>query len=165
MLRVRESIQLKSPREIAAMRERMQQEIGAESKQRLNIKQGAGGLVDVEFVAQYLELLHAAEAPDVLSQSTREALVRLAENGFLEAADADTLGSALKLWQSVQGMLRLTLDGGPRAGDDESMPEALKRALARTTGEPDFKRLVLRIEETARAVKALYGRIVGPDNP
>ncbi len=42
--------------EIVQMRKRMESEIGAEDKWRLNLKQGRGGLVDVEFVAQMMAL-------------------------------------------------------------------------------------------------------------
>ena len=44
-----------------------------------------GGLVDIEFIAQYLQLLHAHAHPDVLSPNTRDALVRLCEAGVLAA--------------------------------------------------------------------------------
>ena len=49
--------------EIAAMRVRMEREIGAETTHRLNLKQGRGGLVDVEFITQMMALRHGHAYP------------------------------------------------------------------------------------------------------
>jgi glutamate-ammonia-ligase adenylyltransferase len=49
--------------EIAAMRSRMEHEIGVENAERLNLKQGRGGLVDVEFIAQMMALRHGGRHP------------------------------------------------------------------------------------------------------
>ena len=42
----------------------MEDEVGRESEAAYNIKQGAGGLVDIEFLVQYLQLLHGKQAPE-----------------------------------------------------------------------------------------------------
>jgi glutamate-ammonia-ligase adenylyltransferase len=139
------------------MRERIEREHPAASP--WDVKYLRGGLVDIEFIAQYLQLRHAADVPEVVHASTRRALRALADHALLDAADADVLSSALKLWQEVQGMLRLTVDGAHQV--DAEMPQALKQALARTTGEADFSRLTVRMQDTARAVQEIYGRIIG----
>ncbi|MCD6075509.1 MAG: glutamine-synthetase adenylyltransferase, partial [Rhodospirillales bacterium] len=76
------------------------------------------------------------------------------------SADADTLIGALRLWQAVQSMLRLSLDGDANLADGGALPEALKQALARAASEPDFVRLTLRMDETAKAAHAIFQRIV-----
>ena len=48
-----------------------------------DIKHRRGGLVDIEFLAQYLMLRHGAEHPDILSQNTSDALSRLTAAGLL----------------------------------------------------------------------------------
>ena len=70
--------------EIAAMRHRMEMEIGAEDKTRLNIKQGHGGLVDVEFLAQMMALAHGHRHPELRVRDT----IGLAR-GARRAATAD----------------------------------------------------------------------------
>src|SRR5207245_8940404 len=74
-------------RELLAMRERMEREIAAESGGRYNSKLGRGGLVDVEFAVQFLQLVHGAEHPTVRSASTPQALSELLEAGLLAPQD------------------------------------------------------------------------------
>ena len=50
-----------------------------------------GGLIDVEFIAQFLQLVHAADEPAILSQNTVEALRNLISAGFLEPDDGKAL--------------------------------------------------------------------------
>ena len=61
-------------KEIAQMRKRMELEIGVEGKTRLNLKQGRGGLVDVEFVAQMMALAHGHQHPALRKRATRDLL-------------------------------------------------------------------------------------------
>lgn len=144
--------------DVADMRRRIAREHKAASA--WDVKYIAGGVVDIEFVAQYLQLLNAHCSPEILSTSTREALARLCRVGALDSADADTLTNALRLWQAMQSMLRLSLDRDANLADADAMPEALKQALARAASEPDFQRLVVRMGETAAAAHAIFERIV-----
>ena len=146
---------------VADMRARIEREHHAGSP--WEVKYLRGGLIDIEFVAQYLQLRHAHASPCILRTSTREALAELCTAGHLAPDPADVLTNALQLWQAIQSMLRLTLDGDTGLGDGTALPEALKRALARATSEPDFIRLKLRMEETARNAYAIFQNIV--ENP
>ena len=96
--------------EIAAMRERMEREIGVETKHRLNLKQGRGGLVDVEFIAQMMALrhghLHAA-----LRQRATGALIRaIAEAGLMNARAAEELESDYCFMLRLEDRLRIETD-------------------------------------------------------
>src|SRR5690606_842475 len=62
--------------DVAEMRGRMERERSARSE--WDLKLAPGGFVDVEFIAQALQLAYAAQAPDALSPNTGEALERLA---------------------------------------------------------------------------------------
>src|SRR5690606_6888236 len=75
--------------EVADMRRRISKEHPA--KTIWSVKYAAGGLIDLDFLAQYLQLRHGAEQPQVLSTSTQQAFVRLAEAGILEANRAARL--------------------------------------------------------------------------
>lgn len=94
-----------------------------------DVKHRPGGLMEVEFIAQVLQLCHAAARPDVLSPNTCTALARLREAGLLATDDADALIRADRVWRTVQGMLRLTI--GRNAGPVLPAPAyaALDRAL------------------------------------
>ena len=52
-----------------------------------DIKRARGGLVEIEFIAQALQILHAAENPAILDQNTLGALSRLADAGLLAPSD------------------------------------------------------------------------------
>jgi glutamate-ammonia-ligase adenylyltransferase len=144
--------------DVADMRQRIEREFKAKS--RWEVKYLRGGLVDIDFIAQYLQLRHGHDRPEVLRQGTVEALNALARAQVLAAPEADQLLAGFKLWQAVQGLLRLAIAGRFEPEDDAAVPEALRGALLRATGEPDFRRLTLRMDETARAVHMIYQRII-----
>ncbi len=123
-----------------------------------DVKHLPGGLVDIEFIAQYLQLRQAEAHPGVLSPNTGDALDRLAATGLLDEGAAEELGQALALWRRVQGMLRLTVEG---AFVEESAPEGLRAALVRYTGSPGFEALKRRMAASAERAAADYGAIVG----
>ena len=75
--------------EVADMRARLAEELQTQSI--WDAKHVRGGLVDIEFIAQYLQLRHAHAVPEVLSPNTREALSRLRAAGVLAPDAADDL--------------------------------------------------------------------------
>ena len=118
-----------------AMRMRMLRELPPEGP--WDVKPRAGGQIEVEFIAQVLQLLHAGERPEVLHPTTREALRRLEDAGVLRAADAALLIEADHVWRTVQGMLRITVGRDAR----EDLPEASARPLLRALSVPDLPSL------------------------
>src|SRR5439155_11522900 len=70
-------------KEIGEVRTRMEVELGKETPGRWHVKLGRGGLVDVEFLAQALQLVHGADHPEVRRASTAAALRGLACAGAL----------------------------------------------------------------------------------
>ena len=88
--------------EIRSMRMAMQKDCSD-----ANLKRGAGGTVDVEFIVQALQLRHAKADPSVLVPGTREAIGRLKSLGLLEASTADRLDQGYQLLRSVEARLRL----------------------------------------------------------
>jgi glutamate-ammonia-ligase adenylyltransferase len=96
--------------EIAAMRHRMEMEIGAEDKTRLNIKQGHGGLVDVEFLAQMMALSHGHQHPELRVRNTIELLEALARFHLLPASDASVLEDDYRFLSRLENRLRIESD-------------------------------------------------------
>ncbi|HSR55678.1 MAG TPA: glutamine-synthetase adenylyltransferase, partial [Alphaproteobacteria bacterium] len=126
-----------------------------------DVKYLAGGLVDVEFIAQYLQLKHAHEDASVLDTNTNRALDKLAEAGLLQPEVAKMLGTAGKLWRTIQGMLRFTVEG---PFDEEAATVGLKDALVRAAESEDFDALKRTMEETAEEVRAAFKDLIGdPD--
>jgi glutamate-ammonia-ligase adenylyltransferase len=128
-----------------------------------NIKQVAGGLVDVEFIAQTLMLAHAREDPTVLSTNTAVALHHLAERGFLPLADADILIPAIRLYQALTQVLRIAAD---EDFDPEKAPPGLIDLLVRTAELPDFATLQATLRDVQREVRQCFERLIGkPGKP
>ncbi|MFQ5785027.1 MAG: bifunctional [glutamine synthetase] adenylyltransferase/[glutamine synthetase]-adenylyl-L-tyrosine phosphorylase [Alphaproteobacteria bacterium] len=141
--------------EVADMRRRMESEHHSDNPWRT--KYVRGGLVDLEFIAAYLQLAHASRHPEVLSPRTIEAFTRLAEAGILAGKDADVLIAATRLMRRVRGMLRLTI-GGDRV--ETGAPEALRALLARSGEVDDFNALRDKLLAAQERVRVLYARLI-----
>jgi glutamate-ammonia-ligase adenylyltransferase len=96
--------------EIRRMRERMEAELGKEATRGKNPKAGRGGLVDVEFAAQFLQLAHGHAHPSVRTGSTPVALVRLRQAGLLREADFEALSRGYEFLRRVELRLRIVHD-------------------------------------------------------
>ena len=96
--------------EIAAMRERMEHEIGAETKHRLNLKQGRGGLVDVEFLTQMMVLRHGHAHPALRQRGTVALIRALAESKLMDANTATDLESDYRFLLRLEDRLRIESD-------------------------------------------------------
>ena len=147
-------------RDVADMRARIDKEHGTDDIWA--VKYLRGGLIDIEFVAQYLQLLHAPASPGVLSPNTGTALRRLQEAGVLDPGDAGTLIAALTLWQRIQAYLRLTVDGKfDPAEASESLLAGLCRAASPEGGDAlDLPTLERMMHDRAAAAYAVFQAIV-----
>ena len=133
----------------------MRRAIGEEKGERdiWDLKYAAGGLVDIEFAAQYLQLVHAAERPEILSVSTLQVIENALKLGLLPAATADVLRTAGRLYQDLTQILRLCVSEKftpTAAGDD------LLRMLARAGDAPDFSALEARVRDTELDVREIF---------
>jgi len=126
--------------------------------ERWNLKYVAGGLIDLEFIAQYLQLVHAHEKPEILDTSTARTLDKAARLGLLAADDADVLRPAVRLYQNLTQILRLCL-AGPL--DPKSAGSGLLSLLTRAADVPDFATLEAHLAETQTRVRASFVRILG----
>ena len=122
-----------------------------------DLKQVRGGLVDLEFMAQHLQLVNAAEHPEVLDQNTLAAYRKLAAAGLLTAGDADRLIAATRLIHNLTQILRLCLE---EPFDPATAPSGLKALLARAGDAPDFATLEGALRETLAGVAARFSELV-----
>jgi len=143
-------------RDAAAMRTRMLRDLPPDGP--WDVKARPGGQIEVEFISQTLQLLHASDLPGALSPTTREALARLADAGVLPAEDAALLIRADHTWRTVQGMLRITV--GREAG--EVLPEASALPLLWALRAKDLPSLRTDLDRLAEAVRASFVRLIGP---
>ena len=103
----------RDPAAVAADVVEMRQAIAKEKGEsvRWDLKYAAGGLIDLEFIAQYLQLVHAAKTPEILDTSTARVLDKAWRLGLLPAEDADVLRPAARLYHNLTQILRLCLSG------------------------------------------------------
>jgi len=140
--------------DVAEMRQRIVAEKG--TTDIWDLKQVRGGLVDLEFIAQYLQLVHAERHPEVLDQNTVAALQKLTAAGLLEGGD--TLIHAARMVQDLTQVLRLCYEGTFKPAE---APDGLKALLARVGGETSFALLEVRLREVLAETAAAFDRIVG----
>jgi glutamate-ammonia-ligase adenylyltransferase len=123
-----------------------------------DIKRTRGGLVEAEFIAQYLQLIHAPHQTSVLATNTLEAFGRLRAANLITAADADMVTEACQLFHRLTQVLRLCLSG-------EYIPETalpgLNRAVAMAAGTPDVRGAEDLLRQNQRQVAALFDRLIG----
>ncbi|MGO9673845.1 MAG: bifunctional [glutamine synthetase] adenylyltransferase/[glutamine synthetase]-adenylyl-L-tyrosine phosphorylase [Methylocella sp.] len=124
-----------------------------------DLKLAAGGLIDIEFLAQYLLLRHAHDHASLIDVSTCVVIETAAKLGLIEADDAQTLLSAHRLMTDVTQMLRLTLDP---AADPRAASEAVKRRLANAAELPSMSALEDALSEARRKARAIFRRILSP---
>ena len=122
-----------------------------------DLKYAAGGMLDIDFIAQYLQLVHAAAKPEILDVSTRQVLDNAARLGALPQAAAEILRSAAHLYHDLTQILRLCVSEKFRP---ESAGEDLQRLLARAGDAPVFSSLAARIKETEAEVRGVFREIV-----
>jgi glutamate-ammonia-ligase adenylyltransferase len=121
-------------REIRRLRWRMERELAKESRERVNIKTGRGGLVDVEFLAQMLQLHCGPREPRVRIGNTQGALEALAQVGVLPADDYALLVDGYRFLRRVENSLRLAYD---RPVEDLDRTHMELRPLAKRMGYHD----------------------------
>ncbi len=137
------------------MRARIEKEKG--TSDIWDIKNVSGGLVDLEFIVQFLQLAEAHEHPGVLNQNTAKSLEKLASIGALDEADAQALIPAATLFHNLTQILRLCLEN---PFDRDKASPGLKNLLARAGAAESFEDLEKLLETTLKAVREAFDRIV-----
>ena len=138
-------------RDAAAMRQRLLKDLPPSGP--WDVKLRPGGQIEVEFIAQTLQLI----AGRTHGPSTRAALAAL-----LPAAEAAPLLLADRLWRTVQGLLRILYGRNPRAGLSSAAAGALCAAVhALGIAAVDLDGLDAILDSTARDVRAAFIRHVG----
>ncbi len=141
---------------VGDMRARMRKDKGGQSP--WSIKHRQGGLVDAEFIVQYLALATPAAQPN--DTDPRSIIESLTSAGALSREDAGTLGAGIDLWARLQQLLRLTFESDIAPAD---IPLGLKQKLARAVGATDFEACERLMADVARAISELFQRLIaGP---
>ena len=142
--------------DVAEMRARIAKEHASSNPWEL--KHVRGGLVDIEFICQYLQLVHGAAHPEILNTHTRTALARIAEADLLPPETADMLVRAIALNHNLTQVIRVCVTGVFNPAEASS---GLKSLLARAGDAPDFPALEAELADSQRKVLEAFESIVG----
>ena len=140
-------------KEIKRLRKRMEKEIAAESREKLNIKTGRGGIVDIEFLVQMLQLKYGGEYPVVRKQNTSDALAWLHEAGIIEEDDYTELADGLTFLRKMENLLRLLHDRSIN-----ELYESDFEKLASELDPGDAAKLKRKYTSTTGKIRKIYNR-------
>lgn len=142
--------------ELQTMKGRIEQRLKMSGKQWGEIKSGEGSIRDIEFVTQFLQLVHGRRYPEIRSRNTLNALARLAACQILTPVDFRVLSEGYTFLRSVEHYLQIM---------DYRQTHRLPRQqsemdfLARRMGfdEPNAgKQLKARYQEHSRVIRSVY---------
>ncbi len=147
--------------QVHAMKQRTEARLREQGKEWGEVKLGVGSIRDIEFVTQYLQLVHGGRAPQVRGGNTLEALSRLAEAGILCQDDYRVLVEGYIFLRTVEHYLQI-LD----YRQTHSLPEKpwdlhyLAQRLG-FQGEDAEARLITRYQQYTAAIRDVYQRHLG----
>ena len=142
-------------RDVIEMRQAIADERG--DSERWDIKNTKGGLIDIEFLAQYFSLVHAAAHPGVLDTQTARVIEKARTLSLIEKPDGELLTEAVTLYHNLTQILRLCVTG---TFDPAQATPGLLALLARAGGLPDFTTLNAHLADTEEKVREVFDRIL-----
>jgi glutamate-ammonia-ligase adenylyltransferase len=141
---------------VADMRRRLEKEFGTENP--WNTKHVRGGLLDLEFIAQYLQLRHGSDHPGIFSPHTSTAIGKLRDAGLIQQKIADDLLDAVYLEGVVRTYLRQIF--GEKFDPETQTAPGIRTGLARAAKVDDFAELESALLASQKRVKEIYDELV-----
>lgn len=148
--------------ELRQIKGRIEAERAGDTAGHLDLKLHAGGIMEIEFLAQILQIQHLA--PEACRQNTCDALQQLHDAGVLTADELDTLTRSYRLLRRFEIRLQLILErsSGLLPLDTDGLAAAAKRlgwSLSEATQKPE--QLLADLREVMRSVREIYQRRIG----
>ncbi len=143
--------------EIASIKRRIERDIVGHEKIGRNVKLGAGGIREIEFVVQALQLLHGARHAFLQETSTLKALPVLAELELLPRGEARVLESGYRFLRRVEHRLQIEAEQQTHTVPENS--EALRR-LARSLGFPSPEKFNAALQEEMQQIRRVFRRVI-----
>jgi glutamate-ammonia-ligase adenylyltransferase len=148
--------------EVAAMKDRIENEVVRQGELDRNVKLGRGGIREIEFVAQSQQLLHAGKHPFLQGNQTLPCLDKLVQYEFLERKDAIPLAAAYKFLRDIEH--RLQMEGDLQT---HTIPEdrVEQERLAQLMGIKNRESLELTLRNHAETVRTVFEKVLKRDVP
>ena len=143
--------------EVAEMKRRIEVRLRRKGHERREVKLGEGSIRDVEFVVQYLQLLHGRDRPEVRTRSTLDGLARLHDAGILPSDEYGILREGYVFLRTIEHHLQLMhYQQTHLLPDDQARQDDLARRLGFESGEA----LMRRYRQHASAIRQVYSRYI-----
>ena len=143
--------------EIGRIKRRIERDIVGHENIGRDVKLGAGGIREIEFVVQALQLLHGARHAFLQETSTLKALPLLAELELLPRREARVLEEGYRFLRRVEHRLQIEAEQQTHTVPENG--EALAR-LAASLGFPSAAEFSARLREQMQQVRAVFRRVI-----
>ncbi len=143
-------------RELYEIRLRIQNEISKETKSLYNIKSGYGGLIDIEFLVQYFQLLESYHYPLLRTTSTLQGLQALAALDLFPYDDIQQLIHTYLYYRELETYFRITLE---KSTDQIHFPSEITTKVEETYYQG--KNILVNYLPSREIVRSLYLRVLG----
>ena len=122
-----------------------------------DLKRGAGGIREIEFIAQSLQLIHGGRIPEIRSRSLLSTLIALERAEVLSAEQARRLATHYRLERRVEHALQAMQDKQTQSLPSDPLPRA---QLALLSGFADWPTLEAHLTEARREVESLFNDLI-----
>ncbi|MEB2314082.1 MAG: bifunctional [glutamate--ammonia ligase]-adenylyl-L-tyrosine phosphorylase/[glutamate--ammonia-ligase] adenylyltransferase [Sorangiineae bacterium] len=155
------------PEELHRLRLRMEAELARERPGRHDLKTGHGGLLDIEFCTQWLQMRYGGD-PRVRTPDTLQALEALGTLGYLPRRDFETLRDGYRFLRRLEQRIHVLHGAGSTtidAGSPGLARLARRMGMPDTSGAPARDALLARYATTTRAIRESYLAVLGLTPP
>jgi glutamate-ammonia-ligase adenylyltransferase len=141
------------------VRRRMERELAHESEQRLDFKVGRGGLADIDFALQLIQIREGHTRPEFRTRGSRALLEAAPESRYVSPEELEQLREAHLFLRTLETMVRIDASSGASAIDphaDALRPLAMRMGFSERPGE----RLLQRYVDVTARVRSIYNAVL-----
>ncbi|MGA0190455.1 MAG: hypothetical protein ACO3LW_06570 [bacterium] len=146
---------------IAHLRGRKEEELSGETFQQKNLKEGRGGLLDIEFLTQYLQLKFVKKFPKLRTPETLKALEVIKKEALISSDEATFLQEAYRWIRQIETALRLLFDQSVNTLNLNQDQTLHLEALLRRQGQ--FDNIPSTLGKTSDKVRLIYEQVMKVD--
>lgn len=145
---------------IHELRKRSLSEIGTEEQQKQNFKNGYGGIREIEFFVQAVQLLYGGQYPEVKLTGTLQSLQRMHESHLLPSKEYEFFSEAYRFHRRVEH--RMQMVHNQQVYELPTEPEA-KNRLSESMGFESYDAFLTRYREITEQVRSMYNEVFKRD--
>lgn len=146
--------------QLREMKQRTEENLRRNGREWGQVKLGAGSIRDIEFVAQYLQLAHGRQYPDIRSRNTLDALRRLLAAGLLSTSDYHICVEGYTFLRTIEHYLQITDYQQTHALPDDIPGVARLAHRLGFEGPPQIaaERFLAHYQQHSTAIRSVYHR-------